>query len=102
MGLRCRWAEALSEEWTMAVKPTFEELRVSERSLDWQRSQGSQRSGQAGGDLEIAFTCANGQRWTLMRVCGDPSRRVMVFSRFEWDCFLEGARNGEFDDAASG
>ncbi len=88
-----------SEEWTMAVKPTFEELRVSGRSLDWQRSQ---RSGQAGGELEIAFTCVNGQHWTLMRVCDDPSSRVMVFSRFEWDCFLDGARNGEFDDAASG
>ncbi len=96
MGLRCRWPEALSEEWTMAVKPTFEELRVSERSLDWQRS------GQAGSDLEIAFTRVNGQQWTLMRVCGDPARRVMVFSRFEWDCFLDGARNGEFDDAATG
>jgi hypothetical protein len=22
-----------------------------------------------------------------------------VFDRNEWDCFLDGARNGEFDDA---
>ncbi|HET9894770.1 MAG TPA: hypothetical protein VFQ44_07530 [Streptosporangiaceae bacterium] len=79
----------------MAVKPTFEELRVSEGSLDWRRSS------QVGGDLEVAFTWVDGHQWTLMRVCGDPARRIMVFSRFEWECFLDGARNGEFDDAAS-
>ncbi len=36
-----------------------------------------------------------------MRVSDDPTERVLVFSRFEWDCFLDGARKGEFDDAAS-
>jgi hypothetical protein len=25
---------------------------------------------------------------------------VLVFDRHEWECFLHGARNGEFDDAA--
>jgi hypothetical protein len=25
-----------------------------------------------------------------------------VFDRHEWECFLDGARNGEFDDAAAG
>lgn len=79
----------------MTAKPTFEELGVSERSLDWQRpSQGS-------GALQVAFTWRDGQRWTLMRVSDDPAERVLVFSRFEWDCFLDGARKGEFDDAAS-
>ncbi len=38
--------------------------------------------------------------WILMRVAGDPARRVLVFDRNEWECFLDGARNGEFDDAA--
>ncbi len=36
-----------------------------------------------------------------MRVTGDPEQRVLVFDRHEWECFLDGARNGEFDDAAA-
>ena len=36
-----------------------------------------------------------------MRVAGDPDQRVLVFDRHEWECFLDGARNGEFDDAAA-
>jgi hypothetical protein len=39
--------------------------------------------------------------WVLMRVTGDPEQRVLVFDRNEWECFLDGARNGEFDDAAA-
>ena len=38
--------------------------------------------------------------WILMRVADDPDRRVLVFDRNEWECFLDGARKGEFDDAA--
>jgi hypothetical protein len=36
-----------------------------------------------------------------MRVAGDPEQRVLVFDRHEWECFLDGARHGEFDDAAT-
>jgi Domain of unknown function (DUF397) len=39
--------------------------------------------------------------WVLLRVAGDPDQRVLVFDRHEWECFLDGARNGEFDDAAA-
>jgi hypothetical protein len=35
-----------------------------------------------------------------MRVAGDPDQRVLVFDRHEWECFLDGARHGEFDAAA--
>ena len=35
-----------------------------------------------------------------MRITDDPDRRVLVFDRNEWESFLDGARNGEFDDAA--
>ena len=38
--------------------------------------------------------------WVLMRVAGDRAGRIMVFNRNEWECFIDGARNGEFDDAA--
>jgi hypothetical protein len=42
----------------------------------------------------------HGEDWVLMRVAGDPDRRVLVFDRNEWECFLDGVRKGEFDDAA--
>jgi hypothetical protein len=35
-----------------------------------------------------------------MRVAGDQAGRVLVFDRNEWECFLDGVRSGEFDDAA--
>jgi hypothetical protein len=44
---------------------------------------------------------ADRAEWVLMRVAGDPDQRVLVFDRHEWECFLDGARNGEFDDAAA-
>ena len=34
-----------------------------------------------------------------MRVAGDPDGRVLVYDRNEWECFLDGVRGGEFDDA---
>jgi hypothetical protein len=36
-----------------------------------------------------------------MRVSGDADGRVLVYDRFEWECFLDGVRAGEFDAAAS-
>jgi hypothetical protein len=44
---------------------------------------------------------ADRAEWVLMRVAGDPDERVLVFDRHEWECFLDGARSGEFDDAAA-
>jgi Domain of unknown function (DUF397) len=64
------------------------------------------RSGSGAGVIEIAFVAADGSPagaeasdWVLMRVAGDPAERVLVYDRFEWECFLDGAKNGEFDDA---
>jgi len=34
-------------------------------------------------------------------VSGDPDGRVLVYDGNEWECFLDGVRAGEFDDAAS-
>ena len=48
-----------------------------------------------------ALASADAQEWVLMRVAGDPEQRVLVFDRHEWECFLDGARSGEFDDAAA-
>ena len=103
----------------MTGKPSVSELGIDLAAQVWQRSsrgngqdngptdgqgkgQGNgptdgRNDGAADGSIEVAFT---GSSWVLMRVTGDPEQRVLVFDRHEWECFLDGARNGEFDDAA--
>ena len=79
-------------------KPTPDELGIDLARVAWQRS------GDDDGSIEIAFPLsAQGTRgdWVLMRVAGDEACRVLVFARNEWDCFLDGVRNGEFDDATN-
>jgi hypothetical protein len=67
---------------------------------------GSGGSGGPGGPVACGDTDDRGAAepgeagWILMRVADDPDRRVLVFDRNEWECFLDGARKGEFDDAA--
>jgi hypothetical protein len=73
-----------------AAKPTPEELGIDLAAQQWDRS------GEGTGAIEVAFP----GDWVLMRVVGDPGGRVLVFDRNEWECFLDGARKGEFDDAA--
>jgi hypothetical protein len=75
------------------VKPTVADLGIDPAAQHWQRS------GSSDGSIEVAFI--DGGEWVLMRVTGDPAERILVFDRNEWDCFLDGARNGEFDDAAT-
>ena len=78
----------------MKTKPTVQALGIDLAAQTWQRS------GTGDGAIEVAFVTAADQVWVLMRVSGDPDQRVLVFDRNEWECFLDGARNGEFDDAA--
>ncbi len=59
------------------------------------------RSGEGDGAIEIAFAVGLGARWVLMRVAGDCDGRVLVYSQHEWECFLDGAKRGEFDDAST-
>jgi hypothetical protein len=70
-------------------KPTVEELGLDLDEQVWQRSSGGP------GALEIAFA----GEWVLMRVAGDPAQRVLVYDHLEWECFLDGAKKGEFDTA---
>jgi hypothetical protein len=81
------------------AKPTVESLGIDVGAQDWQRS------GSGDGAIEVAMVGQlTGQvpaaEWVLMRVCGDAAGRVLVYDRNEWECFLDGVRNGEFDDAA--
>ena len=83
----------------MSAKPTVTALGIDLAAQAWHRS------GRGDGAIEVAFACAadaGRAEWVLMRVAGDPERRVLVFDRHEWECFLDGARKGEFDDAAAG
>ena len=111
----------------MIAKPTAEELGIDPDAQEWQRSgdgagaievtftgrapgvsrpSGAGEAGRAGepGRAGEAGRAGEGagraEDWVLMRVAGDPDRRVLVFDRNEWECFLDGARKGEFDDAA--
>ena len=78
------------------AKPTVAGLGIVVGAQDWQRS------GHGDGAVEIAFVAEPpdvGPQWVLMRVAGDREGRVLVYDRNEWECFLDGVRAGEFDDA---
>jgi Domain of unknown function (DUF397) len=97
----------------VTAKPTVEELGIDVDAQAWHRSGGKD------GSIEVAFTgsarlaantpdsarlAANtpdgGDEWVLLRVAGDTAGRVLVYDRFEWECFLDGVKKGEFDEAA--
>lgn len=81
----------------MTGKPAVEDLGIDVAVARWRRSAGGE------GALEVAVVTQAGTgtrgEWVLMRVAGDPSGRVLVYDRNEWECFLDGIRKGEFDDA---
>jgi Domain of unknown function (DUF397) len=90
----------------VTAKPTVSELGIDLAAQAWHGSGHGDRA------IEVAFVPASTgpdgaspatgrAEWVLMRVAGDPDERVLVFDRHEWECFLDGARNGEFDDAAA-
>jgi hypothetical protein len=76
-------------------KPTAKEL--SEQigrpidDLPWQTS------GQGAGMFQVAVIRPDDDAvWILVRLEGGSD--VQVYSKHEWECFLDGARRGEFDD----
>jgi Domain of unknown function (DUF397) len=84
----------------VTAKPTVSELGIDLAAQVWHRS------GRGDGAIEVALartgnSTGDPAEWVLMRVAGDRDQRVLVFDRHEWECFLDGARHGEFDDAAA-
>ena len=74
-----------------------DEPGIDMSSLSWRRPAGAS-AGRAPGVMEVAIAPrAGGGRWVLLRVAGDPDGRVLVYDEHEWECFLDGVRNGEFD-----
>jgi hypothetical protein len=74
-------------------KPGIGDLGLDVDAQDWRRSS------EGPGAIEVAFVEALGQLWVLVRIADDPSGLVLVYDRHEWECFLDGAKAGEFDDA---
>jgi hypothetical protein len=60
-------------------------------NLDWCRSSFSQDGGQC---VEAAFLSDGG---VALRHSKDPDGSVLVYTRGEWDAFVKGAKDGEFD-----
>jgi hypothetical protein len=87
---------AAGHEDAVSAKPTAGRLGIDLESLKWQRPAGA--ASDDAGTLEVAMAgAADGSTWVLLRVAGDPAGRVLVYDEHEWDCFLDGVRNGEFD-----
>lgn len=78
----------------MTGKPTVAELGIDPAEVEWKGS------GEGPGTIEIAFVSARGANWVLLRVRDNPDGLVSMFTRFEWECFLDGVKSGEFDKPA--
>ena len=75
-------------------KPTAEELceqlGQAVDDLAWQTS------GKVAGAFQVAVARLDDAVWVLVRLLNEPG--VQVYSKHEWECFIAGARAGEFDD----
>lgn len=78
----------------MTGKPTVSELGIDPDAVGWKGS------GEGPGTVQVALVSARGADWVLLRIRESSDGLVSVFTRFEWACFLDGAKKGEFDDAA--
>jgi uncharacterized protein DUF397 len=77
-------------------KPAAESLGIDLGNLSWRRPRGAAPA--EAGVIEVATArTADGARWVLLRVSGDPADRMLVYDQHEWDCFLDGVKAGEFD-----
>jgi hypothetical protein len=68
-------------------------------SVHWRRPTGMGGGESEGeGVMEVAIVSrTEGGNWVLLRVAGDPAGLVLAYDEYEWACFLDGVRNGEFD-----
>ncbi len=66
-------------------------LRVDLDGAEWQRS--NRTPGQSDNCVEVAFV---GEA-VAVRDSRQPEGPVLLFTQAEWDAFVEGAKDGEFD-----
>ena len=69
-------------------KPSAYELDLS--NAEWLRAEESEGEEEA---IEIAFV----DEYIAMRNSAEPEGTVLVFTQAEWDAFVLGAKDGEFD-----
>lgn len=65
-------------------------LRVNLDNAQWRRSD---HGDGAGNRVEVAFVDGA----IAVRGSADPDGPVLLFTQAEWDAFVEGAKDGEFD-----
>jgi hypothetical protein len=61
------------------------------RDLKWRKAR---MSGANGACVEVATTLGR----IAVRDSKDPEGPVLIYTRAEWEAFLDGAKNGEFDN----
>ncbi len=64
------------------------------QQLNWRKAMLSTNNGAC---VEVA--AATGK--VVVRDSKDPDGHVLVYMHSEWNAFLDGAKNGEFDDLAT-
>lgn len=69
------------------AKPTVGELGIDVDAVAWRRS------GTRSDAVEVAFV----DEWVLMRSGDRPDGHVLVFDHAEWDAFVRGVKDQEFD-----
>lgn len=67
-----------------------------EASLDWRKS----RASGSGNCVQVAVASAGGR--ILVRNSKHPAAGMASFTPTEWEAFLTGVRNGEFDLSPAG
>lgn len=72
-------------------KPSAEQIDLS--NVEWLRSEGGDEE-PGGGRIEVAFL---DDGTTLMRDGEEPEGPVLVFTPQEWEAFVGGVKDGEFD-----
>jgi hypothetical protein len=78
---------------------TAQELSTEELAgIRWKVSS---RSSSNGGQCVEAGPLADGSGRVAVRHSHHPEGSVIVYTRAEWEAFLAGARDGEFDFTAS-
>jgi hypothetical protein len=66
------------------------------RGAEWLRSDEGDPEGE---HVEIAFVeHTDGVTYVAMRNSAHPEGPVLVFTPAEWDAFIAGAKDGEFDE----
>lgn len=80
----------------METHPTHITWAADLEDPDWEKASFSNGNG-GSNCVEVAYLDAG----TAVRDSKNPDGPALVFTPSEWDAFLAGARNGEFDRPAS-